>query len=204
MTTKPWPRRLLRLLGTALVLAGVAGLAVAGYQLVWTSRSTGEAQHALQRELTPELARDRSGAARPTAPDVGDPVALIRIPRLGTDWRFVVVEGAAKDQLAKGPGHIPGTALPGQVGNVGIAGHRVTHAHPFYDLDQLRPGDRVVLRTTDGRFTYTVTGSRVVAPTEVSVLDARPGQRLLTLTTCHPRYSARQRLVVQATLASHS
>lgn len=181
------------------MLAGVAGLAVAGYDLMWTTHSTVEAQRVLQHEFDQRVTHDdvRSASA------AGGPVAVIRIPRLGTEWRFVVVEGGGAAQLAKGPGHIRGTAMPGQVGNVGIAGHRVTHAHPFYHLDRLRPGDPIHLRTSHGRFTYTVVGSRVVAPTAVSVLDPKPGERLLTLTTCNPRYSARQRLVVQAKLTAN-
>ena len=141
----------------------------------------------------------------------GEGLAVLRVPRLG-DWNDeppVVVEGVSVADLKRGPGHMPGTALPGEVGNVVLSGHRTTYGAPFQRLDELDPGDAVVLETRDSWFTYTVTGSRIVAPTAVEVAypvpgdrGAMPTERLLTLTTCHPEYSARERLVVSAQLAS--
>ena len=107
-------------------------------------------------------------------------------------------EGVGEAQLEQGPGHYPGTALPGESGNVAIAGHRTTYAHPFYNLDALSPGDDIYILTAQGLFHYTVTGTQIVAPTDVNVLDTVPGKSTLTLTTCNPRYSAAQRLVVTA------
>jgi sortase A len=111
------------------------------------------------------------------------------------------------DDLRKGPGHYPSTQMPGHEGNSAIAGHRTTYSHPFGDLDQLAVGDEIRLVTVQGDFHYKVTELRVVDPTEVSVLDpspdpARPGHDLatLTLTTCNPKYSAEQRLIVHAQL----
>jgi sortase A len=145
----------------------------------------------------------------PVAP--GEGLAVLRVPRLG-DWNDeppVVVEGVSVADLKRGPGHMPGTALPGEVGNVVLSGHRTTYGAPFQRLDELDPGDAVVLETRDSWFTYTVTGARIVAPTAVEVAypvpgdrGATPTERLLTLTTCHPEYSARERLVVSAQLAA--
>ena len=111
------------------------------------------------------------------------------------------------DDLRKGPGHYPPTQLPGHEGNSAIAGHRTTYGAPFGELDQLQPGDQIVLVTVQGKFKYEVTDQRVVDPSEISVLDpspdpARPGHDLatLTLTTCNPKYSASQRLIVRAQL----
>ena len=102
-------------------------------------------------------------------------IARIGIPKIGVDQ--YVVEGVNVDDLRKGPGHYPTTQLPGHEGNSAIAGHRTTYGAPFGELDQLQPGDQIVLVTVQGKFKYKVTDQRVVDPSEISVLDpsARPG-----------------------------
>lgn len=138
-------------------------------------------------------------AAPLTAPERGEPVAKIDIPEIGV--RQVVVMGVGTSELKAGPGHFPGTPLPGQLGNAAIAGHRTSYGAPFGDLDRLEVGDEIVLDTLAGRFTYRVTGSEIVAPTAVEVVATLDATRAtLTLVTCHPRYSTRQRLVVSADL----
>ncbi|MEZ5409295.1 MAG: class E sortase [Acidimicrobiales bacterium] len=148
------------------------------------------------------------GVAARTPPRSADPVGRITAPTIGLDK--IVVEGVGRAQLREGPGHYPVTPLPGHAGNVAIAGHRTTHGAPFADIDRLQPGDPIVLHTVDGRFVYrveahtdpadgTVSGHVVVAPGDADVIAAT-GENRLTLTTCHPRYSDRQRLVVTATL----
>ena len=140
-----------------------------------------------------------AGPAPTTAgPAEGQPVGRLQIPTIGVDE--VVVEGVAAGDLAGGPGHYPGTALPGQAGNSAIAGHRTTHGHPFYDLQALGPGDDMVITTVQGVFVYVVVGSQLVDPSDTSVL-APTADPTLTLTTCNPRFSAAQRLVVRADLA---
>jgi len=111
--------------------------------------------------------------------------------------------------LRRGPGHMSGTALPGQVGNVVLSGHRTTYGAPFNRWDELSAGDEVVLETQDGWFTYTLTGSQVVAPSAVDVVLPVPGQPgaapvepLLTMTTCEPEYSAAERMIVSGRLTS--
>jgi sortase A len=130
-------------------------------------------------------------------PSVGAAVGQLWIPRIGIS--DTIVQGVGDPQLEQGPGHYPGTALPGEVGNVAIAGHRTTYAHPFYNLDALSPGDDIYVLTSQGYFHYTVTGSQIVSPGDTTVLNPTPGKASLTLTTCNPRYSAAQRLVVTAT-----
>lgn len=202
-------RRSARWLGLLLVVTGVAGLAFVGYELwgsgLYASQAQNSLRHALQRQWNP------GPAVRPleTAPvRLGDGVAVLRVPRFGRGYAQVIVEGVARGDLRRGPGHYPGSAMPGQVGNFAVAGHRTTYGAPFGRLDELRPGDAIVLETRASWLTYRVTGTRVVAPNEVAVTapvpDApgrQPTQALLTLTTCNPRYSARQRLVVFGLLA---
>ena len=148
-------------------------------------------------------------AAEPVPePLPGDAVALVRFPTLGQDAGHVVVEGVTTAALRRGPGHYPGTAQPGEVGNVVLSGHRTTYGAPFGDIGELVQGDAVVLETAEAVHTYRVRELQIVPPTAIEVTYPVPGQagaepteRLLTLTTCHPRYSARQRLVVTAELA---
>lgn len=140
-------------------------------------------------------------------PEPGSAVARIEAPTIGLDK--TVVEGVGRPQLRNGPGLYPISPLPGHSGNVAIAGHRTTHGSPFADLDQLLPGDSITLETLDGLFTYRVeaqydsdgeaVGHRIVSPEAVEVISDR-GDNRLTLTSCHPRYSDRQRLVVTAVL----
>ena len=124
-------------------------------------------------------------------------MALVQIPKIGLNK--YVVSGTNTDDLAKGPGHYTGTALPGQYGNVAIAGHRTTHGAPFNRLAQLARGDRIYLTDLAGqRLTYVVVASPfAVSPSNVSVLNYF-GDNRLTLTTCNPEFSATQRLIVVA------
>ena len=128
----------------------------------------------------------------------GSVIGTIAIPKIGLNMAFI--QGTSEADLIEGPGHYRGTALPGQSGNVSIAGHRTTYGAPFYNLDELAPGDKVILTTHAGQFTYSVTGSTVVSPSNTSVL-ATTAEPTLTLTTCNPRFSATTRLVVTAKLS---
>jgi sortase A len=147
-------------------------------------------------------------APAPPPPPEGEAVARIRIPKVGLD--SIVVNGVTRDDLRKGPGHYPDTPLPGQEGNAAIAGHRTTYGAPFSDLDQLSEGDLIHVRTLQGAFDYRVTEQLIVSPSDVAVIEPtpvdpdRPDKGLLatlTLTTCHPKYSAAQRLVIHAELS---
>ncbi len=199
----------------AVVLVGIGLLLIAfvAYQLWGTALYEARAQSHLKSELAHQLHRrlptsatdlaQRNGLrlAQETAPTlsdpaINDPVGLLSIPRIGL--LDAIVEGVGDAQLEQGPGHYPGTALPGEPGNVAIAGHRTTYAHPFYNLDALSPGDPIYILTSQGLFHYTVSQTQIVSPTDVTVLETVPGQNTLTLTTCNPRYSAAQRLVVTA------
>ena len=133
------------------------------------------------------------------APNEGNPVGLMRIAKIGLSK--VIVQGTSTSDLRLGPGHYPGTPLPGEQGNAAIAGHRTTYGAPFYNLDELAPGDLIDITTVQGMFTYRVTQTLVVSPNDTSVVDNTTTPEL-TLTTCNPRFSASQRLVVHAALTT--
>ena len=115
--------------------------------------------------------------------------------------RQLVVAGVEKSDLKKGPGHYPETPLPGQLGNAAIAGHRTTYGQPFYDIDQLTPGDEIIVTTPAGRFVYIATGQQIVGPNDYQVVTTTdPTVATLTLTSCHPRYTARDRIVITSEL----
>ncbi len=189
--------RILRISG--LVLIGGA-LALGAY-IWWSLWGTGFATAAAQEQIRPEFERTIGTAAPDEAPPKvaqvpGDAVAIIRIPKIDVD--YVVVEGTDVESLKKGPGHYTDTAYPWEAtGRVGIAGHRTTYGSPFWSLNELRPGDRIVLATEYGVFEYRVTGSEIISPSDGSVLGStdRP---TLVLTTCNPRFSAAERLIVLA------
>ncbi len=123
--------------------------------------------------------------------------AYMSIPSL--DLETVVFEGVTVETLRKGPGHMPWTPLPGQAGNSVISGHRTTYGRPFFDFDQLKPGDRIEIETAIGLHVYVVRDSFVVKPTDVWVTENREGS-WLTMTTCNPKFSARERLIITAEL----
>jgi sortase A len=142
-------------------------------------------------------------------PDIGAAHSLLWFERDGerivTDEVLSTVQGVGLDNLVAGPGHYPNTEDPGQAGNFAISGHRTTYAAPFYDLDRLVPGDEIHVVDRGGRhFVYVVEELRVVQPDDVWVLDDDPLDRgtdhWMTITTCHPRFSAAQRLVAFGSL----
>ena len=184
-------RRLLSALSLVLAVAGLGGLA---YPM-----ATNVVQHRIQQRLAASLRTPEAAAAyRAGTVGVGHGLTRLRIPDAGTD--VIVVEGTGRSALRAGAGHYPGTPLPGESGNVVVSGHRTTYLHPFYNLNELSVGDPITLTKPDGtKDIYLVSETKVVAPTAVEVISNTPDDRL-TLTTCNPRYSAAQRLVVVAEL----
>jgi sortase A len=137
-------------------------------------------------------------APLPPYPDEGGLVARIEIPSIDVNW--LVSEGVSLDILRNGPGHFGGTPRPGEEGNSIIAGHRTTYGAPFNRLDDLGAGDEIVVTYLTGRqFTYTYRETKIVDPSDTSVLQDE-GDNRLTLTACHPEYSAAERIVVIAAL----
>ncbi|WP_231486809.1 class E sortase [Candidatus Blastococcus massiliensis] len=249
-----WLRTAARGVGQTLLTVGLVALLFVVYQLWVTDLLAARAQDQLAEQIQDQWADSPTVAAppadpapptdpvpQPTPPDgspaappahtpgtiqagLGDPFAILHIPRLGSNYSRVVVEGASEVQLEQGPGHYVDTAMPGEQGNFAVAGHRVGRGSPFLNLDRMRPGDPVVVETEDSWFVYRVLGDaasgdfdadpsgipgrQIVRPSRVDVISPTPGRpaggapsgAYLTLTTCHPKYSAQQRLIVHARL----
>ncbi|MEW6189181.1 MAG: class E sortase [Actinomycetota bacterium] len=129
--------------------------------------------------------------------------ARLVIPKIGLD--VIVVEGTTWEALRKGPGHLEGSALPGDKGNCVISGHRVTYSAPFRRLNELKLGDEVLIYSLsrESPWRYMVVAKKIVKPTDVSAIKPTEDPRL-TLTSCHPPHSVRQRLIIIAELSSQS
>lgn len=183
-----------RVLGGLTVVLFV-GAGVSATWPFWTDQYQARLQVRLERQLaTPEIEQ----AFRADAVAEGDSLTRLRAPSIGVD--VVVVEGTSQSALRAGAGHYPETALPCGSSNVAIAGHRTTFGAPFSRLDEMGPGDEIVLETPIGACRYRVAAAPfVVTPDQVEVVAPTDTPRL-TLTTCHPKGSARERLILQADL----
>lgn len=194
LRSRRWARMALTTASIGL-LVGAVGMV--GYPF-YTNLLQDRIQSRLDRQIaSPQLKQaylDRSV-------EVGDSLTRIVIPEIDVD--VVVVEGTTASALRAGAGHYANTPLPCEIGNVGIAGHRTTYGRPFHNLDLLKPGSKITLRTPVGDCTYAVTQEPFpVSPNQIEVVANTPDEATLTLTTCHPKGSARQRLIVKATLVS--
>jgi sortase A len=189
LRTRPGARRILS--GFSIVTAVVA-IGLLAYPL-----ATNYMQDRLQRKLAVELRSPESRAAYAAGhTSEGEALTRLVIPAIKVDT--VVVEGTGSSALRAGAGHYPNTPLPGEEGNVAIAGHRTTYGKPFTNLDRLAAGDEITLETPLGQHRYRITRPPfVVANNDFTVISQTPG-RTLTLTTCHPKGSTRQRLIVRA------
>jgi sortase A len=200
-------RKFLRGTGWSLIGLGCLVLYFLVYQLVGTNASADNEQNSLRKELeqswsaqagVPATNRSSAGRGGKVIP-VGKGIALIQIPKIKVEK--VVVQGVGRDDLKKGPGHVPSTVMPGQVGTFAVSGHRTTYGAPFFRLNELAKGDIITVISRTEIFTYSVTATRVVRPTDTSVLNNVRGRDgkvkpTIVLTTCHPRFSARQRFIV--------
>ena len=210
-------------LGRVLISLGLLLFGFVAYQLWGTGIQQAQAQQDLGAEFE-ELGATLDTAPTTTAPPTtdttqpgtgeppttttppllevndGDAIGIIEIPTIGVSQYLVA--GVTTEDLRKGPGHYPQTPFPGELGNAAIAGHRTTYGEPFIDLDRLVPGDEIIVTMLgDTRYVYRVTGSQIVSPSDYEViLTTDPDVAVLTLTTCHPKYSAAQRLIVAAVL----
>ena len=194
-----WARQSLSVLTLVLAISAVGLL---GFP-VYTNFEQGRIQDKKTHQLaSPELKAKYENRQL----QVGDALTRIKIAKIGVD--VVVVEGTTPAALKAGAGHYKGTPLPCETGNVAIAGHRTTYGKPFNQLDRLTKGDTIVLQTPVGTCTYEVTDRGAspnpftVDPENIAIVANTPGERNLTLTTCHPKGSAKQRLVIRAHLVS--
>jgi sortase A len=181
-------RKVVALLAGALLAAGLVVAGLTAYKVIDPLAPARE--RALQQQLqtqwntTPALAPE-TASVPVVKVRTGRPFAMLRIPALGRDWKFAVVEGATLAQLSTGPGHVTGTQLPGQLGNFAVAAHDVTAGNPFLHLKTLRAGDRIYVTTQYATYTYRVTGEKVVRYTDVAVLAPVPGSPGATATSAH-------------------
>jgi sortase A len=214
-------RPLLRALSTVLIVSGVLMLADAFLTLVWQEPVSAVYAKIVQGQLGGDLEslqsrdptaldlaalsklateRRRMGfLARRLRADSDEGAAVGRVLIDKIDANFVLVNGTDGNDLRRGPGIYDEVPFPGAAGTSAIAGHRTTYGSPFRHVDRLDRGDRVVVEMPYGRFTYEVEKTRIVKPTEVSVIDRVAFDRLV-LSACHPLYSAAQRIVVFARL----
>jgi sortase A len=214
-------RAALRFVGAVLAMSGALLLIDVGVTLLWhepvSAFLAAREQNTLERELHaqsrrfsrsvkatpgegPRARRTLARAARAFAArlDTGDAVGRVAMPTL--QQSFVVAEGTDAETLRTGPGHYAGTGLPGMRRTVALAGHRTTYLAPFAEIDDLERGEPIVLTMPYGRFTYRVESTRIVDPSAVWVTER--GSDRLVLTSCHPPFSAAQRIVVFARLTS--
>ncbi|WP_062519263.1 class E sortase [Demequina silvatica] len=222
--------RLVSLLGELLIIAGaVIGLYVV-WQLFYTDVIAGKEQEQVLETLDWAYTEPvTAGSAAPEGPEVipvgaqmppeSAPVmeepeftttfATFYVPRWGTDYVKPISEGVTRTEVLDvlGIGHYPGTGMPGALGNFAISAHRTTYAKPFHRIAELEKGDALVVQTEEAWYVYRVTDHLIVYPDQVEViapkpgdLDAAPDGRYITLTSCHPMYSAAERYVVHGEL----
>jgi LPXTG-site transpeptidase (sortase) family protein len=209
-------RGVIRGTGELLITLGVIVLLFAAYEVWGKSAIVASHQSDLDRQLeqqwagpteAPPAEEEEEGEEepQPLGPPPGDAIARLYIPVIGKHW--VVVEGVEQDDIRYAPGHYPQTAMPGEVGNFSIAGHR--NPATFWDLDQVQPGAAIVVETRDTWYVYEVTRNHIVKPSAVEVVAPVPGDpgatptaAALTLTTCHPKWDNYERMIVHAELVA--
>jgi sortase A len=195
--------------GELLITLGLVVLLFAAYEVWGKAAIVNAEQGDLDRQLAQQFANQPSAPPSaglgPSAPPplAGGALARLYIPRLNKNW--VVVQGVTQKDIRYAPGHYPTSAMPGELGNFSVAGHR--NRAIFWDLDQLKVGDPIVVETAQTFYVYKVTQSHVVLPNAVQVVAPVPGQpgkkpqdMMLTLTTCNPKFNNYQRLIIHAKL----
>ncbi len=209
-------------IGRIFVVAGVLLLFFTAYLLWGTGVYTKHQQNQFEQTLRVNplvtdkaIAEGKIPPARPAkAPKLGDPLFSIKVPKIGLDT--VVVEGVGVDQLKKGPGLFPdcttgessecvqGAKYPGENGNVAVSGHRTTYGAPFFRLNELKKDDVIDFVSGRARYRYRVREQKIVDPVGGFAEVEQAGRTELTLTSCHPRFSAAQRLVIKASYEGSS
>lgn len=234
-TTGDYVRAGVRGIGQTLLTLGLVVLLFVVYEVYVTNYTADAHQRDVKKEYAQAVTVHRDPlkgqdkiklpAGRQVILPAGEGFANLYIPRLGKDFAKTIVQGTRESDLDKGPGHYANTAVPGQIGNFAMAGHRVGKGEPFLNLDQLVPGDAVVVQTASYWYVYRVLGDattgklgtrdsqgvpgrEIVAPSQTQVIAPVPDhvgteatRALLTMTTCHPKYSADKRMIVHAALS---
>ena len=194
LRSRRWARMLLTAVSVGLLVSAVATIGYPFYTNLLQDRLQSQLEGQMESPELKQAYLDRNVG-------IGDSLTRIVIPSIDVD--VIVVEGTTASALRAGAGHYPDTPLPCEVGNVSIAGHRTTYGRPFHNVDQLAVGDEITLETPIGSCTYKVNQAPFpVTPTTLEVVANTPEEATLTLTTCHPKGSARERLIIKATLVS--
>ncbi len=198
-------------LGELFITLGVVLLLFVAWQLWWTDVEAGRSQAATTRQLEQTWKHELTTsppAAKVAAPSykqipMGKAFALIRVPRFGRDYVRPILQGTELSILDEGVGHYVQSVGPGAIGNFALAGHRVTYAKPFNQIAELRPGDPIVIETRTTWYVYRVVSHIIVTPDRVDVVapvPEKPGAKattaMMTMTACHPEFSASHRYVV--------
>lgn len=191
-------RVVLRFVASVMMVSGTLLIADAAATLLWQEPVSAFVAEREQTALKEALATPPPRVIR-REPLPGDAIGHIEIPAIGVNE--YLVEGTNVENLRKGPGHYPETPLPGEHGTAAIAGHRTTYGAPFRHIDDLHRGQVIAVDMPYGRYVYRVERTKIVQPTDLSVLD-RVGHDRLVLSACHPLYSAAERVIVFAKLAS--
>lgn len=220
---------IVQIVGELLITAGVIALLFVAWELWWTNVEADAVQGAAVKQFVQEhpapattvqpptaAGGTPAASALPSAPPVGaapghgQAIGVIYIPRLGADYSRPVIEGTSQDVLdTLGLGHYQGTAMPGGVGNFVLAGHRQTHGAVLDNIHTLVPGDKIYVQTADGFYTYVFRNQEIVLPDRTDVLapvptepGAKPEQRILTLTSCNPRFGSQERIIAYSVFDS--
>jgi sortase A len=213
-------RLVARTVGECFITFGVLMLLFVAWQLWWTDVTANREQastiQALERGFlqddgvrqTPPAAKKAPVATLRRVP-LGEAFGIVRIPRFGAGNARPALNGTDDQTLTKGIGQYRGTAQPGEVGNFAVAGHRTTYGRPFHNIDLLKKGDIIVVETKVSYIVYAVDRHVIVLPRQVEVIapvpqhpGTKPTEAWMTMTSCHPKFSARQRYVVFAKLVT--
>ncbi|MEJ1114554.1 class E sortase [Paenarthrobacter sp. CCNWLY172] len=214
-------RKLSQILGELLITAGVVLLLFVGWQLWWTNVEA----DAKQAEAIQNFAQQLTGPVTPsesatpadygdpvvgTAPANGETIGIMYIPRFGADYTRPIIEGTGADVLdTLGLGHYGSTSMPGAIGNFAVAGHRQTHGAVLDSIHTLVPGDKIYVQTADGYYTYVFRNNQIVLPNRTDVLlpvptqtGVAPEERILTMTSCNPRFGSQERIIAYSVMES--
>nr|WP_218847283.1 class E sortase [Psychromicrobium silvestre] len=214
-------RTIVQVFGELLITLGVVLMLFVGWELWWTNISADQTQ----QQAAQQFAQQLGGPVTPstTPKNYGAPVVtkapaadldvfgLVYIPRFGPNYApRPLVQGTNQQELdTLGLGHYPSTAMPGAVGNFAVAGHRQTHGAVLDNIHTLVPGDKIYVQTKDGYYTYVFRNTEIVLPTQTSVLlpvptlkNAKPQERIMTMTSCNPRFGAQERIIAYSVMES--